>query len=671
MTVSRKIGIGIDTGGTYTDAAAYDFSEGKVLACTKALTTRQDLTVGILNALDGLPPELLREAEVVSLSTTLATNACVEDKGGRAKLIFFGGDPRVIDELGGKYGLPPSSEIYLQECFTSFDGTIHKELDWEEFERRIQPELENVDGVGVIEMNALKNGAVIEKKAKALLEKECPIPVVCGHELFSQLNCLQRGSSTLLNAKLFPVIAEFLSAIREALARRSMKASLVIVRSDGSLMSEAFTRVHPVETLICGPAASVLGAAGLVREENMLVVDMGGTTTDLALIRRGEPVRTTDGVCIGRWKTFVDGLYIKTFGLGGDTAVHYQGELLRLEDYRIVPLCVAAQEYPSVIDSLRRLVEETPAHTRFLYEHYLLSRDISDNPRYTPEEKAFCAALSQGPLICREAAAAVGKDIYNLNVSRLLQEGVVQICGFTPTDAMHLRGDFRRYNGEASRLAGQFIAASLGCPVEELCERIYDEVKHRLYVNAVHMLLENQFPALRGGIGEETDRFIDYSYSLAKSGTGGDLISLGFSTDYLLCGIGAPIRVFLEDVAKMLGTRAVFPEHYEAANAIGAVVGNVCASKEIEVLPNSGAEGISGYTVYGLRENRVFQEQEDAERFALEEAERGAQEEARSRGAQGRLTVSSSLSSNVASLRNSTVYLGTKARASAIGSLGM
>ena len=79
-----KLGIGIDTGGTYTAAVIYDFENRKILGTAKSLPTKNDLTVGILGAIDGLPADLTRKAKIISLSTTLATNACVEDKGGRA-----------------------------------------------------------------------------------------------------------------------------------------------------------------------------------------------------------------------------------------------------------------------------------------------------------------------------------------------------------------------------------------------------------------------------------------------------------------------------------------------------------------------------------------------------------------------------------------------------------
>lgn len=662
-----KLGIGIDTGGTYTDAVLYDFSSGEVVGSAKALTTREDLSVGILHALDGLPADLLPQAGVLSLSTTLATNACVENKGGRAKLIFFGGNRKVIDELGPKYGLPPSSEIHIQEGYTTLSGESVREPDWEFFRRSIEESFQGLDGAGILEMNAMNNGGAIESRAKEIFQQCFPIPVICGHELFSELNCLQRGASTLLNAQLFPVIQEFLNAIRRAMEQRRLNPAIVIVRSDGSLMSEAFARTHPVETLLCGPAASVMGSAALTGEKNCIVVDMGGTTTDIAVVRDGVPVKVTQGVRIGKWKTLVGGLYIKTVGLGGDSAVHYRDGSLVLEEYRVAPLCVAASRYPGVLESLRAVAESGRRHTQYLHEHYLLVRDIEGETRYTPEEKAFCRALKEGPLPREQAAAAVGKDVYTLDVSRLLREGVVQLCGLTPTDIMHLRGDFARYSAEASRLGAQFVARNLGVTVEELCERVYDEIQKKIYKNVVEILLENQYPDfMENGVSADAQRFILDHYAMQKNG-GSPLLSMSFSTAFTLVGAGAPIAVFLPKVAQMLGTRAVIPAHFEVANALGAVVGNVCVSRSVAVRPCSGTEEISGYVVYGNGLPRTFNELEDAEAFARSQAEEAAEAEARARGAGGDIAVTSEIRRDEAQAADSPVYLGSTAVAQAVG----
>ena len=663
--------LGIDTGGTYTDAVIYDFDSGTILGAAKSLTTKNDLTIGILGAIDGLPRDLAKQAKIISLSTTLATNACVEDKGGRAKLIFFGGDRKVIDQLGRQCGLPASDEIYIQEGYTTFSGEILREPDWELFDAQTQTGFEDMDGVGIIEINAMRNGAVVEKAAKKHFLEKHDLPVVCGHELFSELNCLKRGAGTLLNASLFPVIRDFLEAVKTALALRGIEPeSTVIVRSDGTLMSEEFAAVRPVETLLCGPAASALGCALLADSPNSIVVDMGGTTTDIAFIKDGRAVSVTNGVSIGKWKTFVNGLYVKTFGLGGDSAVHYNRNGLYLEEFRVMPLCVAASRYPAVLDQLRSL--ELRKHTRFLYEHYILIRDIRDNSKYTEEEKAFCRALQDGPLPIIQAAAAVGKDIYTLQIKRLLKEGIVQICGLTPTDVMHIRGDFTKYNAEASRLAAEFVAYNLDTTVDTVCEAVYDEVKKKLYVNIVKSLLENKYPDyLKNGVHADVERFILDNYLTVKSGKRDPLFSSMFATDYTLIGAGAPIQVFLSDVAAMLGTRAYIPENHHVANALGAIVGSIRATCAVEILPNADPAKPWAYIVYGKQETVGFKELSDAVDYAVQEACAQATAEAKKRGAGDAVTVTWDITTNQAETPELTIHLGTTVTAYAAGSMGL
>ena len=667
-----KIGIGIDTGGTYTDAVVFNFKDKTILGTSKALTTKEDLSVGILEALDALPAESLQTAEVISLSTTLATNACVEDKGGSAKLIFFGMEQRTIDEAGKKYGLPPANEMYIQKSYTKFSGEMEQEPDWDLFRNAVENEFYGLDGVGIIEMNAMKNSAFVEKKAKELFLQKHTIPVVCGHELFSELNCLQRGASTLLNARLFPVIQEFISAIKTAMAKRNLNATIVIVRSDGSLMSEEFANIRPVETLLCGPASSVIGSACLANEPNSIVIDMGGTTTDIALINNGEPHKAVDGISIGKWKTFVGGLYIKTFGLGGDTAIHYNEKEVFLEDYRVVPLCVAAAKHPHITDNLKKLLKSVRKHTKYLHEHYMLIKDISDNIRYNEEEKIFCAALKNGPLSMREAAAGVPKkDIYNFNFSRLIKEGVVQICGLTPTDIMHIKGDFTKFAAQASILGAEYVALNSNLSVGALCDVVYDQIKRKLYMAIVHALLEIEDSLfVKDDISKDVALLINKSYDAAKAGGKNECLRLMFHTDFVLAGVGAPIRFFLEEVAKMLGTKAVVPQHHEVANALGAVIGNVCADCTVEVKPNYTVEGISGFAVFGGTSVKVFEKIEEANAFAIEEAESGAQAEALKRGASGEITVSCVLNEQVCEIKGGRVYLGAQAIARAVGTMG-
>ena len=664
-----RIGLGIDTGGTYTDAVLYDFVTNTILSSAKSLTTRHDLGLGIGRALDKLFLHPGNAPDLVSLSTTLATNACVENKMGRAKLVFLGGDARTIGRQGAEYGLPPVDEIYLQESYTDFSGGWSREPDWERFRLAMEEVASDLDGIGVIELYSMRNGAVMEKRARAILGEMTDIPVVCGHELSQELGCLQRGAGTLVNAALFPVIKEFVAAIGRALRERGIEAPLVIVRSDGSLMSEDFANSRPVETLLSGPAASVVGSMKLAKTDDCVVVDMGGTTTDIALVRGGIPIRAEEGIRVGQWQTFVKGLAIQTFGLGGDSAVQCRDGVLSLASHRVIPLCILAAEHSDVLEQLAAQIRLTPQHTRPMHEFYLLVKDIADNPRYTDRERAFCAALRNGPLILARAAAATGMDEYNLEVSRLVREGCVQIAGFTPTDAMHLRGDFTRYDKSASELGARLLAANLECSEEELCELTYGEVKKKLFACIVKSLIAHEkcFDEDRYGI-EET---IDAAYRTARNLNMRGFLSTRFSTDLKLVGIGAPIRIFLDDVAEMLGTRAVLPEHGGVANAIGAIVGKIHVRREVELRPRYNTEGVFAYTVMSAGESRDFSERTDAVEFAQEQAIASAREEAAQRGARGEVAVACRMKETTSRVGEGSLFLGIQIVAEAVGAAGL
>lgn len=672
-----KLAIGIDTGGTYTDAVLYDFETKKILGAAKALTTKDDLCAGIENALDALPKEYFKKVRMLALSTTLATNACVEGKGGAAKLIFFNGDKDILKKYGGEYGLPPVGEILVEPCRTDISGQIDAYPDWEKFERDVRENCRDLDGIGVIELYSAKNGAAIEREAKERIAEISDIPVTCGYELFRELNSLQRGAGTLLNAGLYPVIEDFLRAVRRALHVRGIDAPAVIMRSDGSLMSEEFARKHPVETLLCGPAASVAGGYALSREKNAVIVDMGGTTTDIAIICGGLPVRANDGVTVGKWRTYVDGMLIRTFGLGGDSAVHYRGKKLVLEEHRVVPLCAAASRYPAMKERLSRFAASGACvHTQFRYEFYLLARKPRSLERYTEREKELIAALAGGPLILDDAAAAVGQDIYTFHPSRLIKEGIVLVCGLTPTDLMHVRGDFLRFDAEISRTAAEIVAQNLGITAEALCELVYREIEHKMYTNIVKILLQVQDPFFaKNGFDRASEHFIEESYELARGNRPDALVRAPFTTDFKLVGVGAPVRLFLGGVASLLGTEAVVPEHGEVANALGAVTGNVYASSEAEIRTGFLDSGAQGYFVYGEGKMCAFAEEEEAERYAEELVTSAARTKAAERGASGEIAVSWRKQRRTAEIgygedEGNDMYVGTFFSAEAIGSVG-
>ncbi|MGN0791439.1 MAG: hydantoinase/oxoprolinase family protein [Christensenellales bacterium] len=662
-----KIGIGIDTGGTCTDAVAYRFDGKEILAFGKAPTTKEDLSIGIGNALDQLPREYLESAEIIALSTTLATNACVENKGGRAKLIFFGVNPDSVARVGREYGLPANDSLIFIDSHTRPNGEIVKQPDWAYFKENIKDWLEECDAVGVVEMFAHKSGAVLEKQAREYIKEVLDIPVVCGHSLFSESNIIKRGASALLNARLISVIEEFLKAVSKALKDRGIAAPIVIVRSDGSLMSSAFTANRPVETLLCGPVASVMGAAELTDAKNCIVVDMGGTTTDIAFVKNGKPQRVNGGIRIGGWSTFVKGLFVDTFGLGGDSGVALTAEReLTLEEEKAIPLCMAAEKWPSLLEHLRRRAQDTDRLITPQQNIYVKVRESNKNG-YTHLETQLIDWLSE-PHSLEELKKLHSQVIMPSHLTRLLREGIVMRCGVTPTDAMHIKGDFTKYCAEASRLGLEVMGRKLGASVNELCDSIYDMVKGKLYRNIIRILAEDAFPALRED-GSSLRILAEDAYRRAKEGGSSQFFNCRFSTEAKLVVIGAPTKLFLEDVGILLGTKVITSPYSPVANALGAVVGkaSATASMEVSYMVDEDIYVVSGH---GIRQ--IFDTKEQAEGTADRLAHEQAIKEAIERGADPhRIDVELETNRNTFEAEYGTVYIGYTATATAAGELGL
>lgn len=643
------IGIGIDTGGTYTDAVIYDTETREIFAAAKAQTTHEDLKIGIENVLMKFPKDMLAKCKLAALSTTLATNACVENKGGRGKLIFIGIDEVTFKEAHVEYGIDRPEDIYLLPCHIGADPANDTEPDWDIFRQDMTTFVKNSDCISIVQLFAKSRSGAFEKKAAQILQEVSDIPVIMGHELFPELNAFRRGAGALLNAHLVPVIYEFLTAIRHVFELHALTMPTVIVRSDGSLMNEQFALKRPVETLLCGPAASIIGARTLADAKDALIVDIGGTTTDIAMIENGEARRAEEGIQIGQWKTFVKGLYVETFGLGGDTAVHYDSHgKLFLENDRVVPLCTLAAKYPVVLDELKALVKQGQPHTLPIYEYYCLVRMPRIEADYTEAERALCMALKDRPLSVRKAAEIMHKDLYNMDTSRLEKEGIIIRSGLTPTDMMHILGDFNTFCSEAPKTAAAFVMLCTGHEsVEALAKDVYNLVIKKLYCGLVKMLLFTKHPTLAGKMPDaQVISMIESSYEVRKAAiAAGEMpyFDAGFTTKAKLIGVGAPTHIFIHEVARLLGTEAIVPEYAHVANAVGAISGQIRATEVVEIIPSyEGLEG-TGYRIYTSDSQDFCVEYKDALAKAKMLAKTRATAKALAQGASKNLTYTENL----------------------------
>lgn len=631
------IGIGIDTGGTCTDAVVYDTQNHKVLSSAKTLTTKEDLKVGILKALRSLDPAEIKKASYVSLSTTLATNACVENKGGRAKLIMIGVNPKVVDRMQGTYGLPSSDEIYFLPGNPEEKDPELKNPPWGKFEDDLD-QFRNYDSVAIVQINPKYNAGKYEIEAEKILKEHFDVKCVRGYDLYQEVNVQKRGATALLNARLLPVMDKFYDAIEKSLEEMEINLPLVIVKSDGSVMSKEYAKSRPVETLLCGPAASVIGAMELAKAKNAVIIDMGGTTSDIALMQDANVVSALSGIRIGNWSTMVKGIAIDTFALGGDSGVKYRNGVMYLDERRMIPICMLASKYPEIVPKLKSLITRRQCYSYPAHEFFVLMSKPKDMSIFFAKEKALIEALSDGPLSFEEAAGAAGASPFVFRMQRLEDEGIIMRCGVTPTDIMHIYGDYTEYDAEASKLGVAYLHMATDMEEAEICDRVYNMVRSRLYGNLVRILMKHE-SGRELAADEETNLYKLTEMIYRTRNSGNKFINAGMHTDSVLIGVGGPTGIFLEEVAKILGSTALVPEWGKVANAIGAAAGNITCSYTVRIEPNMNRQLGYDYCLMGPNGFEGYNEYEEALDAAQRLAKEAAFAKAQAQGAHGKVDV--------------------------------
>jgi N-methylhydantoinase A/oxoprolinase/acetone carboxylase beta subunit len=277
-----EFSIGVDTGGTYTDAIALD-AQRRVVASAKSLTTQWDLSIGLDGAIRAvlakLPAGARREhVSLVSVSTTLATNAVVENRFSPICTVLIGFDERMVERSGLRRG--GGGAIVQVRGGHEATGEAVEALDETAIEAAVREYGPQVEAFAVASMFSVRNPAH-ERRARELIRAACGKPVTCSYELSSKLDAPKRALTAALNARLTPQIAHLLTALRRVLEREGITAPVMIVKGDGTLMRAEVALEYPVETVLSGPAASVIGAGFLQGLESFLVADMGGTTRTL------------------------------------------------------------------------------------------------------------------------------------------------------------------------------------------------------------------------------------------------------------------------------------------------------------------------------------------------------------------------------------------------------
>jgi N-methylhydantoinase A/oxoprolinase/acetone carboxylase beta subunit len=586
----QDLWLGLDTGGTFTDAVLL-VDGRRVVASAKALTTPWNLAIGISKAiravLELLPAGASREqVSLVSVSTTLATNAVVENRFSPVCTLLIGFDDAMVERSGLQRPGSGGSVVRVQGGHMA-TGEESSALDESAVTRAVAEHEARVEAFAVAANFSVRNPAH-ELRARKLIRTATAKPVTCAHELSSKLDAPRRALTAALNARLTPQIRHLIEALARVLAEESIDAPLMIVKGDGSLMKAEIALEYPVETILSGPAASVVGAAFLSGLEDFVVADMGGTTTDVAVVSGGRPVISGEGALVGAWRTMVEAVDVRTSGLGGDSEVHFDRQhRLCVGPRKAVPLSLLAHRFPAALTQLRSIaeLERLPAHPA----HFAFRNPDRALPQHlSAVERRVWEALDLEP---RQVSEVVRSGAGLEALRRLADAGLATLAAFTPSDAMHVLDRQHGWSREAAEFGARILAteernacaARAAVSPLTICERVYEHVvcETGRVLLAAALAQDPGLQARGRGWGELGDRLIEDTVAGRRFST---LLQTTLGLARPLIAIGAPVGAYYPEVARRLGAPLSIPTHAAVCNAVGAVAGVV--SQTVEILVN-------------------------------------------------------------------------------------
>ncbi|MDH3714718.1 MAG: hydantoinase/oxoprolinase family protein [Gammaproteobacteria bacterium] len=611
--------LGIDTGGTYTDAVVFDDRNG-VLASSKVLTRHHDLA--------GCVGEAIREAvtnplelQLAAVSTTLATNAIVEGHGGDACLIMLGQGPQVLQRAGLSTNLAGNPVTFIAGGHNA-SGEPLAALDEPALEQTVREQCVKVQAFAVAGLFAVRNPEH-EQRARDIISELCGLPVTCGYELSAQLDAPRRALTAFLNARLVPLISELIDAVQNTLQELSIDAPLMVVKGDGSMVSADTARERPVETILSGPAASTVGARYLSGNDDAVVVDIGGTTTDIGTLRDGWPTLTEQGAHVAGLPTMVAAIDAHTYGLGGDSEVYCDGTALRLGPQRCVPLSLLASTCPGVTETLQRQLARGYPH-EFDARFALRRRATKNEQNLTYSEREIWRMLADGPMELETLHQRVTSE---RPLTRLRSRGLVAVASFTPSDAAHVLGMHQAWSQPAATAAAILTARRMSLL------RAASDTAHEFSNAVIDALIDQSCEVIVDAILRDEEKAASFRdnplLTRALSNVGDSLLQVDLSLRYPLVAIGASAVQYYPRIAGKLGARLMIPQGVEVANAIGAAVSGILQrSSTLITLPRDDC-----FRVHSEAGTKDFGNLSDATEFARTTARELAVAAAHSAGA--------------------------------------
>lgn len=589
--------LGIDAGGTFTDLVFWGESDLKVMASAKTPTRHNDLADTIKSGLELILRQISPEQiKTFNLATTLATNAIVENKLRPSALVLIGYDFDMVEKYK-KNKIFGVEHIYRVGGGHNIRGEEADAFDEAAFLRACDKFLCDVESVAVSSYFSVRNPSH-ELRAMDLIHTASPSTyVTCGHELASDLDALKRATTASLNAGLIPIVIELFDSVKKVCEEFNIHVPIMVVRGDGSLVSMEWARLHPIETVLSGPAASAIGACYLAGAQDYAggacVVDIGGTTTDIiSLDSRGRPILNPEGTTVGGHKTLVKSIDIYTFGLGGDSRVSLtKDKKLKIGPRRVKSICSAAAENSAVLECMDDIMTE-----KSVYEPLVLFYGGEHGAHFSSFEQKIMAQVKEKPVSVHRILKNEKSPYMAMTMlEEMEQKGFIEFSGFTPTDALCAIGLIDKWDGAPSRQAAEIIAQSCGLHPMELCYQVCREVSRIAAKNIFMKELRSYTQLDVAACGFE--QALDFAVADVKEGDPAIQLKLNSK----LIGVGAPSWAFMPLTGELLSEHPISPENAGVAGAVGAAVGTFFLRYAALILPLSSG-GFRAHLPLGIQD---------------------------------------------------------------------
>jgi N-methylhydantoinase A/oxoprolinase/acetone carboxylase beta subunit len=340
--------IGIDIGGTHTDGVLIDGT--RLVAAAKTPTNHDNLLESISQVLHSvLATQDPTSVQTLNLSTTLSTNAIVTGKTDAVGMLVVGG-PGIAPEtyrIGNHFHLISGSLDHL--------GTQTSELDEEELEEAITSCCDQGVTCFAVASKFSPRNPVFEDRMLEQLGERAEF-VSSGHLISGQLNFGRRIHTAYYNSAVNRTFRSFSTALSASLKGFALQAEVNILKADGGTMPLTRALETPVQSIFSGPAASVMGIlATTPADTDLLMLDIGGTTSDIALFASGQPLLEREGIAIDGHPTLVRAIRVESIGIGGDSLISIDAGVVRTGPQRLGPCMATGGSAPTLMDALNVL----------------------------------------------------------------------------------------------------------------------------------------------------------------------------------------------------------------------------------------------------------------------------------------------------------------------------